>query len=123
MLSECSLPESPFYMVLALALRAIQSRQVWPEDLKGHPRRNVIRGPGVAGLGPQGGGRSSIAGACLQSWNQYLGYCIQPCPYEYLILYVGLPNSSAIIQADVYSHGRSEEIIGKALKQFNIPRD
>ncbi|RAH43308.1 aldo/keto reductase [Aspergillus brunneoviolaceus CBS 621.78] len=25
--------------------------------------------------------------------------------------------------ADVYSHGRSEEIIGKALKQFNIPRD
>lgn len=26
-------------------------------------------------------------------------------------------------QADVYSHGRSEEIIGKALKQFSIPRD
>jgi aryl-alcohol dehydrogenase-like predicted oxidoreductase len=24
--------------------------------------------------------------------------------------------------ADVYSHGRSEEIIGKALKQYNIPR-
>lgn len=26
-------------------------------------------------------------------------------------------------QADVYSHGRSEEIIGKALQQFKIPRD
>ena len=26
------------------------------------------------------------------------------------------------IQADVYSQGRSEEIIGKALKQYNIPR-
>ncbi|KAL2005771.1 hypothetical protein VTN00DRAFT_10264 [Thermoascus crustaceus] len=25
--------------------------------------------------------------------------------------------------ADVYSHGRSEEIIGKALKQFSIPRE
>jgi len=25
--------------------------------------------------------------------------------------------------ADVYSHGRSEEIIGKALKQYNIPRE
>ncbi|KAJ5606066.1 Aldo/keto reductase [Penicillium lagena] len=25
--------------------------------------------------------------------------------------------------ADIYSHGRSEEIIGKALKQFNIPRN
>ncbi|KAJ5815097.1 Aldo/keto reductase [Penicillium riverlandense] len=25
--------------------------------------------------------------------------------------------------ADVYSHGRSEEIVGKALKQFNIPRN
>lgn len=26
-------------------------------------------------------------------------------------------------QADVYSHGRSEEIIGKALKKFSIPRN
>jgi aryl-alcohol dehydrogenase-like predicted oxidoreductase len=26
-------------------------------------------------------------------------------------------------QADIYSHGRSEEIVGKALKQFNIPRN
>lgn len=25
--------------------------------------------------------------------------------------------------ADVYSHGRSEEIIGKALKKYNIPRE
>lgn len=25
-------------------------------------------------------------------------------------------------QADIYSHGRSEEIIGKALKNYNIPR-
>jgi len=25
--------------------------------------------------------------------------------------------------ADIYSHGRSEEIIGKALKQYNIPRN
>ena len=34
-----------------------------------------------------------------------------------------MPDSCAIAQADVYSHGRSEEIIGKALKQFKIPRD
>ena len=26
-------------------------------------------------------------------------------------------------QADVYSHGRSEEVIGKALKKFSIPRN
>lgn len=26
-------------------------------------------------------------------------------------------------QADVYSHGRSEEIVGKALKKYNIPRN
>jgi aryl-alcohol dehydrogenase-like predicted oxidoreductase len=28
-----------------------------------------------------------------------------------------------MIQADIYSHGRSERIIGKALKQFDIPRN
>lgn len=26
-------------------------------------------------------------------------------------------------QADIYSHGRSEEIIAKAIKQYNIPRE
>lgn len=80
MLSEYLLLESSFYMALGTSAKTMQSRQVWPEGLKGHPRRNVIWGPGVAGLGPQRGGSSSIAGACLQSWNQYLGYCIQPGP-------------------------------------------
>ena len=28
-----------------------------------------------------------------------------------------------VSQADVYSNGRSEEVIGKALKQYNIPRN
>lgn len=28
-----------------------------------------------------------------------------------------------ILKADIYSHGRSEEIIGKALKQYAIPRE
>jgi aryl-alcohol dehydrogenase-like predicted oxidoreductase len=30
--------------------------------------------------------------------------------------------NSIICQADIYSHGQSERIVGKALKQFNIPR-
>jgi aryl-alcohol dehydrogenase-like predicted oxidoreductase len=31
-------------------------------------------------------------------------------------------NTSPPSQADVYSHGQSERIVGKALKQYNIPR-
>lgn len=31
-------------------------------------------------------------------------------------------NISLSLQADIYSHGQSEKIIGKALKQYNIPR-
>lgn len=34
-----------------------------------------------------------------------------------------IPNFKANDQADVYSHGQSEEILGKALKKYNIPRN
>src|SRR6266516_1950671 len=50
---------------------------------------------------------------------------MQPRLYEHLKLSppVHLTSWSRWIQADVYSHGRSEEIISKALKVFQIPRD
>ncbi|KAL4908204.1 hypothetical protein BDW74DRAFT_147042 [Aspergillus multicolor] len=32
------------------------------------------------------------------------------------------PILTMITQADIYSHGRSEEVLGKALKTYNIPR-
>lgn len=31
-------------------------------------------------------------------------------------------NTAALLQADIYSHGVSERIIGKALKKYSIPR-
>lgn len=33
-----------------------------------------------------------------------------------------IPDCFSLLKADVYSHGRSEEIVGKALKKYNIPR-
>lgn len=43
-------------------------------------------------------------------------FSIQPPPRD---LILDVPNT----QADIYSHGRSEEIVGKALKKYNIPRN
>lgn len=53
----------------------------------------------------------------LNTWDTVSSYpLIQPSPKD-LILDV------PITQADIYSHGRSEEIVGKALKKYNIPRN
>jgi aryl-alcohol dehydrogenase-like predicted oxidoreductase len=51
-----------------------------------------------------------------------MGYCTKPWPNEHLKPVSDRSDQRSILQADVYSHGRSEEIIGKALKQFKIPR-
>ncbi|KAI4250850.1 MAG: hypothetical protein L6R42_008603, partial [Xanthoria sp. 1 TBL-2021] len=53
----------------------------------------------------------------LNTWDTVSSFpLIQPSPKD-LILDV------PITQADIYSHGRSEEIVGKALKKYNIPRN
>jgi aryl-alcohol dehydrogenase-like predicted oxidoreductase len=74
-------------------------------------------------MGPERGGQLAAPGACLQVWYQHLGYSTFPSlPAPAVAVRCQEVELTTSAQADIYSHGHSEKIIAKALKQYNIPR-
>jgi aryl-alcohol dehydrogenase-like predicted oxidoreductase len=56
-------------------------------------------------------------------WYQHLGYSTFPSlPAPAVAVRCQEVELTTSAQADIYSHGHSEKIIAKALKQYNIPR-
>lgn len=80
-----------------------------------------MHGLWLSGVGRLGHGRRKVSSShlpCLPTWYQYLGHgLLTHSTFSSFTKILTLDN-----QADCYSNGVSEIIVGKALKKYNIPR-
>lgn len=58
----------------------------------------------------------------MEEGHKHLGYCETPTGLPLLPLPSVAQRLTLPFQADIYSHGRSEEIIAKAIEKYSIPR-